>query len=95
MGNAIIDHIDDNFSTFESQMISPTCCTLLAYNISRVDLAYYNACISVSTPAIVDNPVVITPVLFATLSTELTWSRYTPPSHLIAPIVTCTSGEGG
>ena len=85
MGNNIVDHIDANFSTFEQHMNSPLCYTLFAYDLSRVESAYYNTCIRASTSEGINNHGAITPVSFGTLSKELTWGRYTGP-HLPASL---------
>ena len=79
MGTEIVDHIDANFSTFERQLNSPTRCTSFAYDLSRVESVYYNACIRASTTVGINDPGGITSVSFATLSTKLIWGRYISP----------------
>ena len=89
MGTKILDHSDDNFSTFESNLNSPTHCTSFNYDISRVDPAFYNASICDSTTSGIEDHAAITPVSFATLSIEIAWGRYTvPPNPRLAPTVT-------
>ena len=85
MGTDIVNHIDANFSMFERQLNNPTRYTPFAYDLSRVESAYYNACICTSTTTGIDDPGAITSVSFATLSTELTWGRYTAPPHFPPP----------
>ena len=52
-------------------------CTTFAYDISRVEAAYYNACIRASTSTTtLNDPGAVTPVSFQLLVDELRWGRY-------------------
>ena len=73
----LIPFIDENFAAFERQVNSVAACTTFAYDISRVEAAYYNACTRASTSTTtLDDPGAVTPVSFQLLVDELRWGRY-------------------
>ena len=72
----VVDWIDSNFTSFERQVNTTSACTAFAYDLSRTEAAYYNACIRASTTALPSDPGGRTPVSFSMLLDELTWGRY-------------------
>ena len=72
----VVEWIDSNFKSFEQQVQTTTLYTSLAYNLSRVEVGYYNACICASTSTLLGDPGAWTPVSFQMLSDKLTWGQY-------------------
>ena len=73
---SVVTWIDENFTSFERQVTTTSSCTSFAYDLSRAEAAYYNACIRASTTVLLDDPGRRTPVSFTRLLDELTWGRY-------------------
>ena len=73
---AVVTWIDANFTSFERQVGTTSACTAFAYDLSRTEAAYYNACIRASTTASLSDPGGRTPISFSMLLDELTWGRY-------------------
>ena len=73
---SVVSWIDANFTSFERQVGTTAACTSFAYDLSRTEAAYYNACIRASTTAHPSDPGGRTPVSFSMLLDELTWGRY-------------------
>ena len=73
---SVVTWIDENFASFERQVSTTASCTSFAYDLSRTEAAYYNACIRASTTALLGDPGGRTPISFAMLLDELTWGRY-------------------
>ena len=73
---SVVTWIDENFASFERQVATPAQCTSFAYDLSRTEAAYYNACIRSSTTAHIDDPGGRIPVSFAMPLDELTWGHY-------------------
>ena len=94
----VVDHIDCHFGTFERQMGTAQRCTAFAYDVSRVEAAYYNECIRVSSSASTSAPGARISVSFSVLRDELTWGRYTGPplpSSLQLLLTRATQSMGG
>ena len=73
----LIPFIDQNFTAFERQVNTDAACTTFAYDLSRVEAAYYNSCIRASTStATLFEPGSVTPASFQLLVDELRWGRY-------------------
>ena len=72
----LIPFIDNNFEVFERQVSSTTACTIFAYNVSRVEVQYYNFCITALSIEVVRDLVAVTPVSFQLLVDKLRWGRY-------------------
>lgn len=47
----LIPFIDENFAAFERKVNTTPACTTFAYDVSRVEAGYYNACMRASTMA--------------------------------------------
>ena len=73
---SVVTWIDENFAPFGPQVSTTGRCTSFAYDLSRVDAAYYNSCIRASKTALLRDPGKRTPVSFTILLEELTWGRY-------------------
>ena len=73
---SVVTWIDENFTSFEQQVATTSSCTSFAYDLSRTEAAYYNACIRASTTILLGDPGRHTPVSFTMLLDELTWGRY-------------------
>ena len=69
---SIVTWIDANFAAFERQVSTPAQCTSFAYDLSRTEAVYYNACIRASTTALIGDLGGCTPVSFTMLLDELT-----------------------
>ena len=46
---SVVPWIDENFTSFERQVSTPSQCTSFTYDLLRTKAAYYNACIQAST----------------------------------------------
>ena len=73
---SVVTWIDENFTSFERQVATPSACTAFTYDLSRIETSYYNACIRASTTTLLGNPGGCTPVSFSMLLDKLTWGRY-------------------
>ena len=81
---SVVTWIEKNFASFERQVSTTALCTSFAYDLSRAEATYYNACIRASTTAQMGDPRGITPVSFAMLLDELTWGRYRSQPLLVS-----------
>ena len=86
---SVVTWIDENFASFKRHICTTVACTSFAYDLSRTEAAYYNACIRASTTAPLGDPGRRTPVSFTMLLDELTWGRYRGqplPASLQSPL---------